>query len=557
MKTIGFKNFRRFENLEPLQLSGVNFFVGGNNSGKSTVTKAIMLLHSNLTTKQFASLAFASFESVVTAPKIDVFRFDINDSVHVGTFARALHKPYPEVKEIVFETQLGDYNFIYTITSNLESTSSVADIKCIEVTNLQTNVHYIFNMEERLFSVEYNTSILKKFASQLDYISDRFSIVSYARKQSVRSRSDDSQSLLLLRKKTLLEESLAEAKNPIEIARLNNELSLIEGKLSILSNEIADDVNPFEDDRTFEDNKDTKFVSPFGNYVSAQRPDSLLSILNVQWKRFKTTSTTNEEEVSDRDLSHVLPSEKAFMLMLACDGENLKGVFFRHNIEYIPAHAVSQKVLFSIDDKNDYMGQVIRELASLKLTSGDKDYRFIETWMKKFEIGLGFEIKPIEGEAYAVSVISRDDNDGIPLADLGMGAIQLILLLMHLVIIKNKTAKYQDTLVIIEEPEQNLHPKFQSMLADLFAYVNEKFGFRLVIETHSEYIIRRTQAMIATGEVSFEDNPFKVYYFPENGQPYDMEYQESGLFAKKFGDGFFDEASRQHLTVIKKARELQ
>ena len=70
-------------------------------------------------------------------------------------------------------------------------------------------------------------------------------------------------------------------------------------------------------------------------------------------------------------------------------------------------------------------------------------------------------------------------------------------------------------------------------------------------------MIRKTQAMIATGAVQFENNPFRVYYFPENGTPYDMVYQQSGMFENKFDEGFFDEASKKQFSVIKKAREIQ
>ena len=49
----------------------------------------------------------------------------------------------------------------------------------------------------------------------------------------------------------------------------------------------------------------------------------------------------------------------------------------------------------------------------------------------------------------------------------------------------------------------------------------------------------------------------QVYYFPEDGEPYDMVYQQSGMFENKFDEGFFDEASKQQFSVIKKAREIQ
>jgi predicted ATPase len=197
-----------------------------------------------------------------------------------------------------------------------------------------------------------------------------------------------------------------------------------------------------------------------------------------------------------------------------------------------------------------------------KITRGSYEYSFIQKWMNRFEIGIDFEIQPIEGEAYTMNVTKGDYQ--MPLADFGMGSIQIILLLLRLATIISKNVFFdrignvgatKETLVIIEEPEQNIHPKWQSKLADLFAYVNKEFGFRFIIETHSEYIIRRTQAMIATGEVPFEQNPFKVYYFPENGQPYDMEYQKSGRFVQSFGHGFFDESAKHTMEISKK--ELQ
>ena len=155
MKTIGFKNFRRFENLEPLQLSKVNFFVGGNNSGKSTVTKAMMLLMDNLTfmrPKQNGLL----FENMPS------FRLDANriHDLHVGTFARALRKPYPDVKEMCFEAGFERYKFILTVTGNLDSTSADADVKKFEIINLSDNVHYTFDFEANTFIAEFNTEVI-------------------------------------------------------------------------------------------------------------------------------------------------------------------------------------------------------------------------------------------------------------------------------------------------------------------------------------------------------------------------------------------------------------
>ena len=105
----------------------------------------------------------------------------------------------------------------------------------------------------------------------------------------------------------------------------------------------------------------------------------------------------------------------------------------------------------------------------------------------------------------------------------------------------------------VEEPEQNLHPMLQSKLADLFYELNREYGFRFIIETHSEYLIRKSQVIVGEANKSNEpfNNPFKVYYFPSEGEPYDLPYAKSGRFEEQFGTGFFDEASKWNRVILR------
>ena len=96
----------------------------------------------------------------------------------------------------------------------------------------------------------------------------------------------------------------------------------------------------------------------------------------------------------------------------------------------------------------------------------------------------------------------------------------------------------------------------QSKLADLFYELNREYGFRFIIETHSEYLIRRSQVIVAKerygNEVELRKNsPFKVIYFPGEGKlPYDMIYRPDGKFSNEFGTGFFDEASNLIFDIL-------
>ena len=82
-----------------------------------------------------------------------------------------------------------------------------------------------------------------------------------------------------------------------------------------------------------------------------------------------------------------------------------------------------------------------------------------------------------------------------------------------------------------------------------------KYGCQSIIETHSEYMIRRTQLLVANGikegHFSLESNPLKVYYFPDkDGLPYDMLFNERGRFEHDFGPGFLDVSGKINLELL-------
>jgi predicted ATPase len=95
-------------------------------------------------------------------------------------------------------------------------------------------------------------------------------------------------------------------------------------------------------------------------------------------------------------------------------------------------------------------------------------------------------------------------------------------------------------IIMIEEPETNLHPRLQSLLADMFYDAYNEFKIRFLLETHSEYLIRKTQTII---NKTHDIEAFKVYYIVFREGLYEMRYREDGKFMDEFGTGFFDESS--------------
>lgn len=535
MKSIGFKNFRRFANLDPLQLGDITFFVGGNNAGKSTVVKAMMLLLDNLSSSDRYSSMYSD-----KAEGMPIFRLDANriHEVHIGTFGRALHKPYPEEKQIYFEAEIGNYRFAYYITGDTESKQANANVAKIEITNTRTNVHYVFDYVNNEARVIYNELVLGEYAGE------------YSRMEKTQANYRISE---FTARRDEIQQALKALSDAVQIARMNSELTSIERNINALKKAL----NPLEGKIA---DKDVEYIWT----IESERPSSFTGLLLQQAQEIlRGNSPKEEDSLDDEDLlfavgptkAKLSAQKKALGTMFEREARLLMRAVHGNLIEYISAHAASQKVLFSIEDKNDYMASVIREFKQCRINRGDKEFIFVTKWMKELEIGWDFHIDAISGEAYTMEITNMQENK-MPLADMGMGSIQMMLLLLRLAtIIRMRKGNFYTrdaVVVVVEEPEQNIHPKLQSLLTDLFVEVSEKYGFRFIIETHSEYMIRKSQVLVSklkyeSQEEVDEKCPIKTYYFPgdmeQEKDPYEMKYRTDGNFENDFGTGFYDVAS--------------
>ena len=94
----------------------------------------------------------------------------------------------------------------------------------------------------------------------------------------------------------------------------------------------------------------------------------------------------------------------------------------------------------------------------------------------------------------------------LDITDVGFGVSQVLP-----VVVRGFLAP-RDSVTLVEQPEIHLHPKMQAELADLFIEMvlgrkRQHAGRRcLVVETHSEYLLKRLRRRLAEGElVSSED----------------------------------------------------
>ena len=199
--------------------------------------------------------------------------------------------------------------------------------------------------------------------------------------------------------------------------------------------------------------------------------------------------------------------------------------------------------------------------------------KWINKWLGLFELGKSLKIKNIENrDIYTIEIVDFNDESR-NIKDLGFGVSQIVSLLlspfnadfkldeytseMEWELNVDKFEYYDEAPVFyLEEPESNLHPNWQSLLMELITEINQKFGIRFIIETHSEYMIRKLQNLVSKKIIKKDE--VKIYYFnsdknvsKEEPKVKEMILREDGILATSFGPGFFDEAVKLTVELLK------
>jgi predicted ATPase len=133
--------------------------------------------------------------------------------------------------------------------------------------------------------------------------------------------------------------------------------------------------------------------------------------------------------------------------------------------------------------------------------------------------------------------ISGKSGKSIPLNNVGFGTSQLLPILYKCL------STPSGRLLIIDEPETHLHPSAQSRLAD-FLLSMVRLGRRIIVETHSEYILDKLIYHCVADERACED--LKMYWVQsseEGSTILRIEYDEYG-FCLNAPDGFLTEKTR-------------
>lgn len=180
----------------------------------------------------------------------------------------------------------------------------------------------------------------------------------------------------------------------------------------------------------------------------------------------------------------------------------------------------------------------------------------IAHWLKWLDLIESFNVEEIgkNSNLYKVSVVKSRGAPEVLIPDVGFGVSQILPVLVLLYYVPSGST------VLLEQPEIHLHPAVQSGLADIILNVAKHRKVQVVVESHSEHLLRRLQRRVAEDNVTPDD--MALYFCQTRGSQSIMTQLELDLYGSIvnwpegfFGDEFGELAAMQEAGLRRRLAE--
>jgi len=512
----GFENFRLFSKKTYFEFSPITILVGPNGSGKSTLIKGLQFLALNAKAKnfpqrlkaEFPEISITSFDHVVSRDSNnDKFSFSLSARTW-GDDGERLLAPFFSGSKITFEYfHIKDRNIAELRNISILPAGLSAPIIIIQKKDLKSP-----------YEITLNKLIYDSCFNFLSSLKEEF-IAIYSELYKPELEWYEWENMI----KDILNNEENSKKAPEKILKaLEVILDLHKMMMEFNSEDNFSDFGT-----SFE-----KFLDFFYNHIQQINE-------NYNYK------------------SHVI--SKGAISELEIKNNIIARFIWRYFIDFLEAiktHIINDFELVSTN----------RNEVKRFYTQNDNFYLAKKIFSREFkkdeavkllnilEIGQDIEVDTVEGEFKKV-ILTQNNGKKFDISDLGHGISQLIPIIIDPDSFDPIYGFKRPKFWMISEPEANLHPKLQSKLANLFVHKTKDTYSRFLIESHSEYLIRNLQYLVAKGDLDKEN--VQLYYFYEPGQLHDGEdvvkkinINEDGSLTDDFGSGFFDESDKIALSLF-------
>ncbi len=130
----------------------------------------------------------------------------------------------------------------------------------------------------------------------------------------------------------------------------------------------------------------------------------------------------------------------------------------------------------------------------------------VAQWLVELDLAYSFETRPLYrgSSEYAVWLKRHRESAEVRITDMGIGVSQVLPVLVLCYYVP------EGSTIILEQPELHLHPSVQAGLADVFIDAIRNRNVQIILESHSEHMLRRLQRRIA--EAKFDRQDAALYF---------------------------------------------
>jgi|GEM_PF-4349195 len=172
-------------------------------------------------------------------------------------------------------------------------------------------------------------------------------------------------------------------------------------------------------------------------------------------------------------------------------------------------------------------------------TKTSEDFNRLENWVKRLKLTNSIEVSSWR-DLVDLRVKMRRGHNSDSIADIGVGFSQAFPVLLQLAVMPNETR------IILEQPELHLYPWAQKELGEILCDEAKRGNKQLIIETHSEHVIRGIQTHVSRARVEgkqsvLTNDEVSILYISQEGDVKNLKLNEYGEFEESWPPGFFDQ----------------
>lgn len=179
---------------------------------------------------------------------------------------------------------------------------------------------------------------------------------------------------------------------------------------------------------------------------------------------------------------------------------------------------------------------------SLMISPGPRKKRqhlekYVATWLERLSLISRFEVREVRAGSnlFQVHILRDPESADVLLTDVGFGVSQILPVIVLCFYVP------EGSTVLLEQPEIHLHPAVQAGLADVLIDAVNRRGIQVIIESHSEHLVRRLLRRVAEDNIRSTDC---ALYFCDSMEGHnvltELELTEKGAISN-WPKGFFGE----------------